>query len=289
MKGSSNMVTVRSDKPVDPTSIEVIQEVQKCAQDMGIKTLLIGATARIILLENVYGLNGGRATRDIDFAFAVESWAQFSEFKNCLIATGQFEAHPQIIHKLFFKSVLLGQMLTVDLLPFGGVENDNQVKWPPEMSMVMNVTGYQDALNSAVNLTISDEVIVHVISIPALAVLKLFAWADRNQTVSKDANDFVLLARNYHEAGNQDRLYNPEFAAPLTTANYDPELTGAWILGHDVKAVSSEEAKAQLIDLLNSSKSQQLLEHMAKELRHQDNPLEYAAMLLEQFKQGLMS
>ena len=55
------------------------------------------------------------------------------------------------------------------------------------------------------------------------------------------------------------------------------------------KVVSSEDAKAQLIDLLNSSKTQQLLEHMAKELRHQDNPVEYAAMLLEQFKQGLMS
>ena len=36
-----------------------------------------GATARDLILVNVHGLRPGRATRDIDFGIAVESWEQF--------------------------------------------------------------------------------------------------------------------------------------------------------------------------------------------------------------------
>ena len=283
------MLTVRPEKPIDPVSTEAIQQVQQCAASMEITILLIGATARIILLENVYGLNGGRATRDIDFAFAVENWEQFNTFKNLLISTGMFEAHSQIIHRLFFQSDLLKQKLTVDLLPFGGVENDNQIAWPPEMTTVMNITGYQDALNSAVKLMISDDVIISVISIPELAALKLFAWADRNQTETKDAGDFVLLARNYHQAGNHERIYEPEFTSALSATRYDPELTGVWLLGYDLKAMCSETTREQLAELLNSTKSRQLIEHMARELRHKSDPMKYAELVLHHFRNGLVS
>jgi len=38
---------------------------------------LAGATARDLMLVNVYGLRPGRATRDIDFGIAIESWDEF--------------------------------------------------------------------------------------------------------------------------------------------------------------------------------------------------------------------
>lgn len=282
-------MTIRPETPIDPVTIDVMRQVQQCAANMGIGILLVGATARIILLENTYGLTGGRATRDIDFAFAVENWEQFDEFKNHLISTGMFEAHPSISHRVFFQSELVEHKLTVDLLPFGGVEDNNQIKWPPDMAVVMNVAGYRDALNSALSLEISEDVIISVVSIPGLVTLKLFAWADRNQIEPKDAGDFVLLARNYHEAGNQERIYQPEFTPALTAAGYDAELAGVWLLGHDVKAMSSEATKAQLINLLNGPSTQQLVQHMARELRHRDDSVEYATSLLEKFKQGFIS
>lgn len=283
------MLTIRPQKPIDPASIEVIRQVQQCAANLGINILLTGATAKIILLENVYGMSGGRATRDIDFAFAVENWQQFNEFKNRLISTGMFEAHPSIPHRVFFQSELVNHKLTVDLLPFGEVEDNNQIKWPPDMAVVMNVAGYRDALKSAISLEISEDLTISVISIAGLATLKLFAWADRNQTETKDANDFVLVARNYHQSGNNERIYEPKFTDVLTAVEYDPELTGIWLLGHDVKLMCSDETKAQLLGLLSNAKYQQLIEHMARELRHSEDPTKYAESILNNFKNGLMS
>lgn len=40
---------------------------------------MVGAMARIILLEKVYGLPVSRASRDIDFAVVVENWKYFGK------------------------------------------------------------------------------------------------------------------------------------------------------------------------------------------------------------------
>jgi len=37
----------------------------------GLELLLVGTQAKVIMLEKIHGLNLGRATEDIDFAFAV--------------------------------------------------------------------------------------------------------------------------------------------------------------------------------------------------------------------------
>jgi predicted nucleotidyltransferase len=52
--------------------------------------MLVGATARDPLLHHVWGYEITRATRDLDFAFMVESWARFHEVKQMLLATPGF-------------------------------------------------------------------------------------------------------------------------------------------------------------------------------------------------------
>ncbi len=67
----------KPDRLIDPLTRSVIREVKSAVTDLGLDVFLVGATARIILLENVFGLHTGRATRDVDFAFAVENWDQY--------------------------------------------------------------------------------------------------------------------------------------------------------------------------------------------------------------------
>jgi predicted nucleotidyltransferase len=50
--------------------------------------MLVGATARDP--RSVRGYEITRATRDLDFAFMVESWARFHEMKQMLLATPGF-------------------------------------------------------------------------------------------------------------------------------------------------------------------------------------------------------
>jgi predicted nucleotidyltransferase len=55
-----------------------------------VRYLLVGATARDLLLHRVWGYAITRATRDLDFAFMVEPWSRFHEVKQTLLATPGF-------------------------------------------------------------------------------------------------------------------------------------------------------------------------------------------------------
>ena len=71
----------------------------------------------------------------------------------------------------------------------------------------MNVAGCRDALTLAVLVEVEPGTVILIASIPGLSVLKLFAWINRGRENPKDAMDMVTLLRQYHEAGNQDRIY----------------------------------------------------------------------------------
>lgn len=80
---------------------------------------MVGAMARIILLENVYGLSAGRATTDVDFAFALDNWEQFTEIKNYLISNSNCEEVAHVTQRLLMRLPELDKKYKVDLIPFG--------------------------------------------------------------------------------------------------------------------------------------------------------------------------
>lgn len=104
------------------------------------------------------------------------------------------------------------------------------------MDIVMNVTGFSEARTSALMVEAAVGVCVPVTSLPSLAILKLIAWRDRHPETAKDATDFLLIARHYHDAGNADRLYETE-SALLQASDFDPEMAGAMLLGKDAAAI----------------------------------------------------
>jgi predicted nucleotidyltransferase len=58
-------------KPPSEDFLRVVRELNKIATRLGISFFLAGASARDIVLANLWGQSPGRATVDIDFAFAV--------------------------------------------------------------------------------------------------------------------------------------------------------------------------------------------------------------------------
>jgi predicted nucleotidyltransferase len=70
--------------------------LEPTARSADCEYFVAGATARDLILVNVHGLRPGRATRDVDFGVAVESWAQFELLKERLIATREFAAAPTV-------------------------------------------------------------------------------------------------------------------------------------------------------------------------------------------------
>ena len=280
------MQIIKPTKPVGELTIEVVREIKKISNELQIELLLVGAQAKVILLQNIFGLDPGRATDDIDFAFAVENWEEYDQIKQRLISAGNFRALPKAAQRLLYKSNLTESEFVVDLIPFGSVQDEkNMIAWPPNMDIVMNVSGYQETLASSLLVEIAPKLIVNVVSLPGLAILKIFAWSDRgNTTENKDAVDLLTLLRTYHSAGNIDRVYDETDV--LESFNYEPELAGAWLLGRDVAEIANESTIKTMMTLLKQ-KSENLITQMAKSLTTNEDALGYAEQLLTAYIKGL--
>ncbi|PTQ79591.1 putative nucleotidyltransferase [Nitrosospira multiformis] len=290
MIDTSPPLTLKPNLPVDSTTVLAIRQIHEASKALGFPVFLVGAMARIILLENIYGLQAGRATTDVDFAFALDNWEQFEAVKEFLVSNANFEESTNVPHRLLLQLPSLSCKLSVDLIPFGGIERSlNVMAWPPDMSVIMNVAGYSDALATAVKVEVSPGIDMAIASLPGIVILKLFAWEDRGQETRKDATDLAILFRSYHEAGNESRIYEESTFAALVAVEYDIELAGAWLLGKDVAVMASAQTNRDLKELLTGKKSGQLIEDMARTMLAKEDALEHSRRLFEQFTTGFIT
>ncbi|MDP9159319.1 MAG: nucleotidyl transferase AbiEii/AbiGii toxin family protein [Acidobacteriota bacterium] len=231
---------------IDPILLGVIRRIDESARRCGTRYFLAGATAREIMLRHVFGQAAGRRTFDVDFGIAVETWTEFESLKSALIAQANFIPHEKQKQRLFDAV----NRVIVDLIPFGGIEHDGNIFWPPEEDIIMRVTGFQDALAGAVPVRLASDLVVPVVSLPLLLVLKLFAWKDR-KSEKRDAADIYTLLRQYGEAGNEDRLYG-EHIGILEAQEFNLESAGAVLIAVDAKNLVSATTREQLNEILNS-------------------------------------
>jgi predicted nucleotidyltransferase len=279
------MYTIRADRPLNPVIREILASVRALAEKLGYSYLLVGATARDVLMSHVFGIESRRATHDVDFAIALEDWHRFHLLKNALVESGDFALADNKAHQLYYKPGEHGQAYPLDLIPFGGVEQKpHQIAWPPDMSVVMNVTAYVEALESALEVDLGNGLVVRVVSIPALAALKLLAWNERGLQDNKDAQDLFFLLQYYHDAGNIDRLYGDAYVF-LEACKFDLTSAGAALLGYDAGASLHEDSHLALLAVLaDPRKRDRLIVHMT---RSAGTEPEIATRLLDEFERGL--
>jgi len=195
---------------------------------------LVGAAARDIWLDE-FQVPIVRATTDSDFAFAVETWEQFSALRAGLLRVEGFAAT-----RVEYKVTYRGQ--GVDLIPFGGVERlDRTIVWPND-EPVMNVTGLREAARTGVEVRLPGGVSVPVASLPAMALLKICAWADRNERTDRDAGDFWSLFVAWI-ASTGDTIFGPALDV-YEAFEFDPQPTAAWLLGSEVRALLATDVQA---------------------------------------------
>jgi predicted nucleotidyltransferase len=77
----SNLYTVDENRPLDPAMLHILSAVNRVATELKLPYILVGATARDLLLSHVFGFHVSRATADVDFAFMVDSWETFRKLK----------------------------------------------------------------------------------------------------------------------------------------------------------------------------------------------------------------
>jgi predicted nucleotidyltransferase len=285
MSDSLSLPLEISHDQIDPLILEAVRKIDEVARKHETNYFLAGATAREVILRHVFGRPAGRRTLDIDFGIAVRDWEHFQTLKSALVEAG-FAVRAGAHQRLIYPTT---PAVIVDLIPFGGVEReDRTIAWPPEEDFVMRVAGFSDAMESSVQVRLADDLVVRVVSIPALLVLKLFAWLDRKQQ-KRDAPDIYTLLKDYGDAGNEDRLFGQSLNI-LESEGYDVEIAGARLLGEDAAAVISADTRGRVRDILESDPQMEELTNQIIVVSARNDP-EHARrceLLVKKLRQGFL-
>lgn len=275
--------------PLLPATLEVLQLLSTA----GVDYLLIGAQARELLLYHVHDQSKGRATTDIDIVVMVEDWEGYQSLKEKLLTASNRIQTDRVQHRLNYQVRPTGLdgspwQYRIDIIPFGGVEDPpGELRWPPSAEVHMNLAGCKEAWETAVSIEVGDGLRVRCASLPALALLKLMAWADRGTETSRDAEDLLLILRGYLDAGNSERVFDDLTPAAQTALDYDPDLMAATLLGKDIGSIAAPDTLNQLRSLMTDPTSRgRLLGAMQNRLRDEDQRTE---RLMNAFQLGVMA
>lgn len=269
---------------------EILSAVFGTCSALDIKTFIVGATARDLIFEYVYGANIRRATEDIDFGIAVESWSEYEKLKKVLIESKKFKDDKKVEQRIWWKKDR--EEMKVDLVPFGEIENPaGQIAFPPDGDFVMSTIGFKEAYENSVPLEIDKNVTIRIASLAGLVLLKFIAYNDRPLMRRRDVQDIFFIAGNYLDAGNEDRLYNEKQDADLLDDDFDYRVAGARMLGRDVAKLLSGDTAQIISNLLadeNTGGSLQRFARIISESKYYDED-EYKIALetFSQLKKGI--
>lgn len=252
---------------VDEALFEVLTLFSQAAESVGAPWLVVGANARILLLENIYGLPRGRATQDVDFGVQVGDWAQYKALCERLKEQGVYAAERKPEKRFRTK-----QDMDFDLVPYGGVEDGKgRVFWPPDNDDVMTVRGFGSAAEAAIEVVVNKQLIVPVISPCGLCELKLFAWEERHkQQPGKDAQDIAYIFKHIEALYPADKLFN-DYMPAVEIADYNIPLAGVFQLAKDIAAMLTNEEKQFLLTLIETELVQQDDSVLCRELQRYTN------------------
>lgn len=268
---------------VDPRICEVFDSVNSVLSELKIPYIVVGATARDLVLHHGHGAKIQRATDDVDFAIEVPDWSAFTIIKSTLCEKGFRETKAQ--HRL-----LSPAEMAVDIVPFGDVEDEEySIAWPPKGEMIMNVLGFKEACDNAEWLRIQEEPVLDMpVATPVgMSLLKIISWADRAiELRNKDAKDIAYLLSTYELIPEvKDTLYSEEQI--LETYDWDVMQAGACLLGRRARDIAKEET-VRMIDALRQEELPGLhLDLLTEEMCiHIENEFERKNLLLSAYFDG---
>jgi predicted nucleotidyltransferase len=244
---------------------------------------MIGAKARDIISENVKLPISPRKTSDVDFGILVNSWDELEQLRDSFKSDMNIELHNNKKNKVRYK--YLGTPF--DLVPFGGVEKDGAVHWPPFFDKMMTVVGYQEALNTAKLINIGKSEL-KVVTPEMLVALKLVSWAE-NQSRDKDGKDINFLISNYEKIDvdvYDCLLEDHEYI--LDYFDHDPALSAIGLMGVRIKKFASPKHSSLVTDILSDDKKvKKLAYHMVSSYGVKDDEADVCVEKMEALLYGL--
>lgn len=244
---------ISSEQLENPFLKELLTRLTCFFQEINTEFYIIGATARDLLLYNVYGYQSDRKTYDLDIAIGISDWEQFDTIVDLLPKEADFSKDKSQLQRFLYKG-----HFKLDIVPFGRIANERGViYWQSAGERRMSVIGFQQMAQFALTVQIDNELPIKVASLPGAFILKLIAWKDRHLENNKDAYDMALLIENYFEI-HIERIAIEHFDI-LEDDDFDEFIAGGKLMMRDVKAmlVGDQQALDYLKDIITEEVEKQ--------------------------------
>jgi predicted nucleotidyltransferase len=254
MTSSLPIHDVPAERPIAPQNVAMLTALNAVLADLNVDYIVAGATARDIVLWNLFGVKEERATYDVDIAVCALSWDYYDAAIAAVLASESF-TQGKSPHTLLFQTPELKHAVPLDIIPFGELaDSEGKIRWPPDGEAVMGVQGFEEAILHALRVRIAPDVVVLVTSPAALVILKVIAWSERGTTKNTDAPDILHIANSYDRVLG-DKIWEDEALMVMADYDYDHSLTASRLLGKQAYAIADDKTRATLVELLKEDEA----------------------------------
>lgn len=206
----------------------VFDALERALIKLGVDFYLIGAQSRDVWTNHLT-LKDKRTTIDLDYLVYVKDKETWNELVEYLITHEKFQRNQELPYRFERDGI-------VDLIPFGGMEQDDEVLLENPVTEI-SVFGCKEVVQ---NETVA-EGHFNIITLVGLCILKLVAFDEKPDLRAKDFEDFLFVVSNYHAiagdelySGEYDDLFNDSFELPLASAR---------MLGRQMKSTVQTNAR----------------------------------------------
>lgn len=177
---------------------DTLKALSKVMYDLQLDMYVVGALARDIAMEILKMPPSPRRTADLDVAIALKDWSQFELLKEQFLKNNFVKGKPK--QRFYYKGEDGNNDYEIDIVPFGELETDEKVAWPPEGNPEMSVKCFKDVMNIADTVVIDDTIIVKMAPLSGQFLIKFDTWIDRHLLTDKDAADMLYIMDNFYLA-----------------------------------------------------------------------------------------
>ena len=152
--------------------------LSKVMSDLKLDVYVVGALARDIAMEILKMPPSPRRTADLDVAIALKDWSQFELLKEHLLKNHFVKGEPK--QRFYYKGEDGNNGYEIDIVPFGNLEADEKVAWPPEGNPEMSVRCLKEVMSIADTVVIDDAITVKMAPLSGQFLIKFDTWMDRH-------------------------------------------------------------------------------------------------------------
>ena len=175
-----------------------LEALSKVMNDLQLDVYVVGALARDIAMEILEMPPSRRRTSDLDVAIALKDWSQFELLSENLLKNNFVKGKPK--QRFYYKGVDGKNDYEIDIVPFGELEEDEKVAWPPEGNPEMSVKCFRDVMNIADTVVIEDAITIKMAPLSGQFLIKFDTWLDRHLLTDKDAADMLYEVQETSES-----------------------------------------------------------------------------------------